>query len=228
MRTSRSSPFATRRFFDQAEERARKALEDAQRRAVESQRVLFEARRSVRDVDGMVRRADGELAKAKSLLGRKRDAVRRELRRRAVADDGRVSNDAPGGGRSSVIFDMTDDGRVRLREKNDDASSGAYGGSSSVFYVADDGGVRLNPGFEYRSSMDSMGFETRTKAAIEALREEEFRIGGERARLVEKAGRLASRSERLRLRSEELIGERRRREQQQRAEYSQGSGAEAP
>jgi hypothetical protein len=143
-------------------------------------------------------------------------------------DDGNENDNNAAGGRSSVIFDMTDDGRVRLREKNDD-ESGADGGSSTVFYVADDGRVRLNPGFEYRSSMDSMGFETRTKAAIEALRGEELRIGGECARLAEKSGRLASRSERLRLRSEELIGERRRQQQQQqqRADYGQGSGAEA-
>ena len=219
-----------RRFFSQAEERARKALEDAQRRVVESQKILVETQRRARDVDGTVRRADSELTKANALLRRKRDAVRRELRRRAAAaaDDGNKNDNNAAGGRSSVIFDMTDDGRVRLREKNDD-ESGADGGSSTVFYVADDGRVRLNPGFEYRSSMDSMGFETRTKAAIEALRGEELRIGGECAMLAEKAGRLASRSERLRLRSEELIGERRRQQQQQqqRADYAQGSGTEA-
>ncbi len=60
-----------------------------------------------------------------------------------------------------------------------------------------------------KSSMDEMGFFQEEKmAAIEALEEDERRVGGEYQRLVNEASRLVSRSERLQLRSEELIGER--------------------
>lgn len=174
-------------------------------RVTESQKALVEAQRSARDVDGMIRRADNDLMRANALLGRKRDAVRRELRRRAVNSDN--------------IFDIAGDGRVRLRERrgdDEDPSTTIDDGSSSVFYTADDGRVRLNPRLDYRhrSSMDAMGFEKRTMEAIVALRDEEARIKGEYDRLMEMAGRLASRSERLILRSEELIGKRRLRQQQ--------------
>ena len=132
----------------------------------------------------MVRKADHDLSKATALLRRRRDAVRRELRRREY----------------------------------DGAATGAGAGAGGSFVVdkADDGTIRLNPDFDRRSSMAAMGFETRTRTTVEALRREELRIEGDYLRLVEKASRLAS----LRLRSEELIGK------QHQIEYAQRGNAE--
>ncbi|KAL3776599.1 hypothetical protein ACHAW5_001123 [Stephanodiscus triporus] len=125
------------RLATEAEERARKALEDARERA----------QRSARDVDGMVRKADHDLSKATALLRRRRDAVRRELRRREY----------------------------------DGAATGAGAGAGGSFDIdkADDGTIRLNPDFNRQSSMAAMGFETRTRTTVEALRREELRIEGD-------------------------------------------------
>lgn len=103
------------RLAAQAEERARKMLEEAQFQVAESQRAVVDAQRSVRDLDSAVRRADQELSKADAVLRRKRDVVRRELKRK--------SNEVSG----SVFDTEGGSGRVRLNPGFDRSSMSSMG-----------------------------------------------------------------------------------------------------
>lgn len=94
----------------EAEERARKMLEDAQKQVTESQKMIFEAHKSIRDIDGTVKKADQELTKANTMLKRKRDVVRRELKRKADKVE-------------ESMFDQVDNGKVRLNPQFDRSSS---------------------------------------------------------------------------------------------------------
>eukprot|EP00569_Conticribra_weissflogii_P009037 CAMPEP_0171361394 /NCGR_PEP_ID=MMETSP0879-20121228/1933_1 /TAXON_ID=67004 /ORGANISM="Thalassiosira weissflogii, Strain CCMP1336" /LENGTH=516 /DNA_ID=CAMNT_0011868057 /DNA_START=405 /DNA_END=1955 /DNA_ORIENTATION=+ len=65
-----------------AEARARKMLEDAIKNVAESQTKLSDAQRAVTDITSASKRTDQELDKSYSILKRKRDIVRRALKRK--------------------------------------------------------------------------------------------------------------------------------------------------
>lgn len=90
-------------------------LEDAQRQVAESQNMVSNAQKSIRDLDTTVRKADQDLSKASTILKRKRDVVRRELKRKADKVEGN-------------IFDQVDNnGKVRLNPGFDRSSMNAMG-----------------------------------------------------------------------------------------------------
>ena len=71
----------------------------------------------MRDLDAAVKRADADLSKADVTLKRKRDAVRRELKRKAEKAEGEAG-----------VFDQTEgDGRVRLNPDFERSSSAMNG-----------------------------------------------------------------------------------------------------
>ncbi|KAL9184212.1 hypothetical protein ACHAXT_002298 [Thalassiosira profunda] len=78
----------------QAEERARKMLEEAQRQVAECQRIVAETQQSMQVTEMEVNSADYNLSKADTALKRKRDVVRRELKRKADKVEGNMSNEA--------------------------------------------------------------------------------------------------------------------------------------
>jgi hypothetical protein len=89
-------------------------LEIAQKRVAESQKALFEAQKSLRDLDNTVKKADHELSKANTLLKRKRDVVRQELKRKSNTVDG-------------PMFEQTDNGKIRLNPGYDRSSMNVMG-----------------------------------------------------------------------------------------------------
>jgi curved DNA-binding protein CbpA len=160
----------------EAEELAKRVLEDATKCVIENQKMLLEAKRSVRDIDTVSKKTEYELTKANAMLKRKRDAVRRELRRKSEnipAEEYALFNHQVKDCDELPTFDREDDGRIRLSSSSMDAM-----------------------GFE----------DGQTRARIELLKKEEDRMEEEYTKLVDKATRLTSRSEKLRLRSDELIG----------------------
>jgi len=98
----------------EAEERARRVLEEAEKRVVTSQKLVAEAKQSIRDLYVSSRKADQELSKARTALKRKRDAVRRELKKKADTVEG-------------PMFDEEDDGNVRLNPGFDRSSMNDMG-----------------------------------------------------------------------------------------------------
>lgn len=98
----------------QAEERARKMLEEAQRQVAESQRIVAEAQKSMNELDTPAKRVDQELSKANTILKRKQDVVRRELKRKADKVEG-------------AMFDQVDNGKVRLNPGFDKSSMNSMG-----------------------------------------------------------------------------------------------------
>ena len=102
-------------FFGlQAEERARKMLEEAQRQLDESQKRVAIAQQSIRDLDVSVKRTEYDLTKTSTMLKKQRDIVRRELRKKAEKVEG-------------TIFDQTDSGKVRLNPDFDKSSMKSMG-----------------------------------------------------------------------------------------------------
>lgn len=104
-----------------AEELAKKALDDATKCVIENQKMLIEAKQSVREIDIVSKKTEYELTKSNAMLKRKRDAVRRELRRKsentpaeeyAFNHQAEDCDDLP-------TFDRTDDGKVRLSSSMD-------------------------------------------------------------------------------------------------------------
>ena len=124
-----------------------------------------------------VKRADQEIAKSDQQLKRKRDIVRRALKRK---------DEIYGEPEPMNIFENGEDG-VRLNS--------AFDRSSII-----DTRRRSSP------SSDAVPLDDSNLAQIEELRKQEANIESDFLMLVEKASRLVSRSERLRLRSEALIG----------------------
>jgi len=171
----------------EAEERARKMLEDARKRVTDSVRNVAEAKESIRDMHTTVKVSDRELSKASAALKKKRDVVRRQMKHKH---------------RKANLADA----------ENAKNAKGNEGGS--MFDLAETGKVRLNPDFD-KSSMNEMGFERQTVETIRELQKEEDGIEAEFARLVGEASRLVSQSETMRLRSDKLIGEQWEQQQQQ-------------
>lgn len=100
----------------EAEQLAKKALDDATKYVIENQKMLIEAKRSVREIDIVSKKTEYELKKANAMLKRKRDAVRRDLRRKlenTPADEYAFNYQAEDCDELPT-FDRTDDGRVRL------------------------------------------------------------------------------------------------------------------
>lgn len=71
-----------------AEERARKMLEDSQKRVAVSEQTVAEVKSSIRDLYTPLKSADYDLAKANTLVKRKREVVRRELKLKADRAEG--------------------------------------------------------------------------------------------------------------------------------------------
>jgi len=90
----------------QAEEDARRMLEQAQLQVTEAQQQMLMAQNTIRELDTSVRRVDQELTKADTILKRKRDVVRRELKRKSEKVNG-------------PIFNQVNDGNVRLNPDYD-------------------------------------------------------------------------------------------------------------
>jgi len=90
----------------QAEEDARRMLEQAQLQVQEAQQQMLMAQNTIRELDTSVRRVDQELTKADTILKRKRDVVRRELKRKSEKVEG-------------PIFNQVNDGNVRLNPDYD-------------------------------------------------------------------------------------------------------------
>jgi hypothetical protein len=90
-------------------------LEVAQKRVAESQKALVDAQKSLRDLDVTVKKADQEVSKARTMLKRKRDVVRQELKRKSnmvldgpkmeqqLDSNGKVVRINPGYNRSSSM-----------------------------------------------------------------------------------------------------------------------------
>jgi curved DNA-binding protein CbpA len=101
----------------EAEELAKRALEDATKCVIENQKMLLEAKRSVRDIDTVSKKTEYELTKATAMLKRKRDVVRRELRRKSEnipAEEYALFNHQAEDCDELPTFNRTDDGRIRL------------------------------------------------------------------------------------------------------------------
>ncbi|KAL3789822.1 hypothetical protein ACHAW5_011245 [Stephanodiscus triporus] len=151
-----------RRALDEAEEDVRLAMEaeERARKALEDARGrVAESQRILVEAQRSARDVDGMVRKADHDLS-KATAL---LRRRRDAARARTG----------------DERGVRRRGRRGRARS-------FVVDKADDGTIRLNPDFDRRSSMAAMGFETRTRTTVEALRREELRIEGDYLRLVER------------------------------------------
>eukprot|EP00804_Cyclotella_cryptica_P015555 CCRYP_003580-RA/>CCRYP_003580-RA protein AED:0.36 eAED:0.36 QI:62/1/1/1/0.66/0.5/4/1099/612 len=95
-----------------AETEARKMLEEAQKRVVEFQARVTEAQRAVSSMNISVKRAEQEYEKSNLQLKRKRDVVRKALRRK---DDDE--------GESLSTFDRGENGSVRLNSAFDKSAS---------------------------------------------------------------------------------------------------------
>ena len=86
-------------------------LEEAQQQVADSQSQMLKAQNSIREFDVTVKKADLELTKANTTLQRKRNVVRRELKRKAEKFDGSV-------------FDQSENGNVRLNPAFDKSMNG--------------------------------------------------------------------------------------------------------
>jgi curved DNA-binding protein CbpA len=101
----------------EAEELAKKVLEDAIKCVIENQKMLIEAKRSVREIDIVSKKTEYDLTKANAMLKRKRDAVRRELQRKS--DNISAEDHETEDGDNLPTFDRADDGRVRFSSSMD-------------------------------------------------------------------------------------------------------------
>ena len=86
-------------------------LEEAQQQVAESQSQMLKAQNSIREFDVTVRNADQQVTKADMTLQRKRNVVRRELKRKAEKFEGSV-------------FDQSETGNVRLNPAFDKSMNG--------------------------------------------------------------------------------------------------------
>ena len=142
-------------------------LEEAQRRVAESQTRVFEAQRALSSVNVSVKRAEQEYEKSNLQLKRKRDVVRRALRRK---DDDE--------GESVNTFDRGENGSVRLNTVFDKSAS-----SSSM----------NDMGFESQN-MAKIEQLKKQEASVEA---EFLRLVEKASRLVSRSERLRLRSDEL-------------------------------
>jgi len=105
-----------------AEERARKMLEDSQKRLAVSEQTVAETKSLIRDLYAPLKRADQELSKANSLVKRKREVVRRELKQKVdgTKGEGVASMDAMGFGMPSATTDTIEALRKDERRTEED------------------------------------------------------------------------------------------------------------
>jgi len=105
----------------EAEELAKKVLEDATKCVIENQKMLIEAKRSVREIDIVSKKTEYDLTKANAMLKRKRDAIRRELQRKSdnIPAEEYAFNHQTEDGDNLPTFDRADDGRVRFSSSMD-------------------------------------------------------------------------------------------------------------
>ena len=168
---------------------AKRRVEQAQLQLTESQSRITEVQRDLYNMNISVKKADQEVAKSDQHLRRKRDVVRRALKRKDEIYGGGQQQQSPPPIQS--MFETGDTG-VKLNSALDRSS------------MIDTRRRRSSPS---SSNNEVVGLEDDPNIAqIEKLRKQEANIESEFLMLVEKASRLVSRSERLRLRSEALIG----------------------
>ncbi|KAL7479339.1 hypothetical protein ACHAW6_005073 [Cyclotella cf. meneghiniana] len=150
-----------------AETEARKRLEEAQRRVAESQTRVSEAQRALSSVIQSVKRAEQEYEKSNLQLKRKRDVVRRALRRKDD-DEGELLN----------TFDREENGSVRLNSVFDKSAAS----------------LSMNDmGFESQN-MAKIEQLKKQEASVES---EFLRLVEKASRLVSRSERLRLRSEEL-------------------------------
>ena len=140
-------------------------------------------------MNASVKRADQELSRSDLHLKRKRDVVRRALKRK---DD--MYNNGE--------FAM----KNTIRSLEDNTIGNGYGNNAASMNNNNN-----NVEYDNQNNNNSMLLAQQ----IDQLRKEEAGMESEFLMLVEKASRLVSRSERLRIRSEALIGNQSQQQQQQ-------------
>eukprot|EP00956_Cyclotella_meneghiniana_P024439 scaffold49025_cov36-Cyclotella_meneghiniana.AAC.5 len=144
-------------------------------------------------MNASVKRADQELSRSDQHLKRKRDVVRRALKRK---DD--MYNNGEFAMMKNTISSSLEDNTIGNGYDNNAAS------------------MNNNNNVEYDNQNNNNNNNSMLLAQqIDKLRKEEAGMESEFLMLVEKASRLVSRSERLRIRSEALIGNQSQQQRQQ-------------
>jgi len=97
-------------------------LEDSQKRLAVSEQTVAETKSLIRDLYAPLKRADQELSKANSLVKRKREVVRRELKQKVdgTKGEGVASMDAMGFGMPSATTDTIEALRKDERRTEED------------------------------------------------------------------------------------------------------------